>query len=387
MTAMAARAQMTISGTVRDAQTGERLSAVSVMATGSKIGTVSNEEGDFVLKIPETEREVVVSHVGYRSQRFKATDGARLNVRLTSDAVLLGEIIVSAPEDIVKQAIANIPNNYPQQANLLRTFYRETTQRGRRYIYVAEAVADMYKTSYRFDERLDCVEILKGRRLVSPQQKDTLGAKLVGGPNTAVVMDIVKNRSILFDDEELDHYSFRTEPPQNLGGRQQTVISFVPRVIMPYALFSGRLFIDSETLTFTRAELELDISDEDKATMFMLIRKPAGVRFKPRGFLLTVDYKFVEGRSYISYVRTEISFKCDWKRKLFSSPYRVTSEMVATDLNDTDVREIKRRDSFGQHQALYDRVEYFTDKDFWQSYNIIPPTESLDKAVRRLLKR
>jgi hypothetical protein len=36
---------------------------------------------------------------------------------------------------------------------------------------------------------------------------------------------------------------------------------------------------------------------------------------------------------------------------------------------------------------FYDKVEYFKDPDFWEDYNIIEPTESLDKAVNRLLKR
>ncbi|MGM9796255.1 MAG: hypothetical protein ACI3ZY_01500, partial [Parabacteroides sp.] len=36
-----------------------------------------------------------------------------------------------------------------------------------------------------------------------------------------------------------------------------------------------------------------------------------------------------KSRTFLS--RNEVRFKCDWKRKLFSSNYTVVSEMVVTD--------------------------------------------------------
>lgn len=33
-----------------------------------------------------------------------------------------------------------------------------------------------------------------------------------------------------------------------------------------------------------------------------------------------------------------------------------------------------------------DRVEYFKDPEFWEDYNIIEPTESLDKAIDKLVR-
>ena len=58
----------------------------------------------------------------------------------------LNELIVSAvnPRDIVNSAISKMRKNYSQDNQLLRCFYRETTQKGKRYIYVAEAVADVF---------------------------------------------------------------------------------------------------------------------------------------------------------------------------------------------------------------------------------------------------
>ena len=51
------------------------------------------------------------------------------------------------------------------------------------------------------------------------------------------------------------------------------------------------------------------------------------------------------------------------------------------------VQPIRGRDSFDQRDAFFDKVEYFRDPDFWQDYNIIEPTETLDKAIERIVRK
>ena len=157
---------------------------------------------------------------------------------------------------------------------------------------------------------------------------------------------------------------------------------------MAYALYHGKLYIDQETLAFTRVELTLDMNDRQKATEAMLVRKPLGVRFRPRELSLLVDYRQgSNGVMRLSYMRTTFRFNCDWKRRLFATSFTATCEMAVTSTTDRDVQPIRGRDSFDQRDAFFDKVDYFRDPAFWQDYNIIEPTESLDKAVLRLLKK
>ena len=85
-------------------------------------------------------------------------------------------------------------------------------------------------------------------------------------------------------------------------------------------------------------------------------------------------------------MRNEIRFKCDWKRRLFSTTYTIVSEMVATD-NRPATGNIPYKASFKSSQALSDRVKDFADDEFWGDYNIIEPTESLENAVHKLKKQ
>jgi hypothetical protein len=151
-------------------------------------------------------------------------------------------------------------------------------------------------------------------------------------------------------------------------------------------LYTGILYIDKENLTLSRAELNMDVSDKDKASTAILKKKPAGLRFTPTKISYLISYKRAGEFSSLSYVRSEIKFKCDWKRKLFATNYTVISEFAVTDRVDSPAETILWKDSFRNDDVLSDKVENFYDEKFWGDYNIIEPTESLEKAVFKLKK-
>jgi hypothetical protein len=269
----------------------------------------------------------------------------------------------------------------------MHCFYRETAQKGSRFIAVSEAVTDMYKTSYRYGPDQDAVQIVKGRRLMSTRSSDTLGVKVMGGPIIPIMLDVVKNVDVLLNENELYFYRLTLDPPEVIAERPQFVINIRPQYVIDRPLFYGRLFIDQEPLAFTRVELQLDMSDKANATQYMLVRKPRGLRFNPKELSTIINYKTIDGVTRISYVRNVMRFKCDWRRRLFASTYTVTTEMVVTEnLQGDAVHSIRGRDSFGRRDLFYDKVAYFDEPDFWGNYNIIEPTESLEHAIDRLKK-
>lgn len=384
---------ITVSGTVKDKQTRKRLQYVNVSVPGSNIGTITNPDGEFTIKIGRALRatRIEVSHIGYLNTMIPVDgkDLPELDVWMEPNANVLGEVVVRArdPRYIVEEAMRKISSNYSRESNLLTGFYRETAQKGRRYINISEAVIDLYKTSYA-DRNIDHdrVQIYKGRKILSQKRSDTLIVKLLGGPNLSIYIDIVKNPEALLNREELPYYNFRMEESVMLNNRPHYVIDFEPQAILPYALYYGKLYIDKEKLSFSRAEFSLSMDDRNKATQAILKKKPFGLRFKPVEVSFLVTYKENGPVTYLSYIRNEVRFKCDWKRKLFSTNYAIVSEMVVTD-GKKRTEGIPYRDSFKATQSLSDKVSNFTDDDFWGAYNIIEPTESLETAVTKLKKQ
>ena len=391
------RTELTITGTVRDKESKRALENVSVTLTGSSIGTVTNADGLFSLKIPHCDStpQLECSHLGYLNTRLTPsvpTDANQLNltVWMTPTVKQLDEVVVYGgnARQIVEEALRKIPQNYAPTESMVNAFYRETVQKGHRYIGISEAMMDVYKTPYdkRSVER-DKVQLTKGRRLLSQKQSDTLAVKVIGGPNIPIYMDIVKNPDALFDEQTLDYYSFAQEPSMLINNRLHYVISFHPAVRLDYALVKGRLFIDLERLSITRAEFSLDLSDREKAIAAILYKKPAGLRFRPQKVDFLIAYRQHEGVTYLNYICNEIRFKCDWKRRFFSSSYTARSEMVVVEHEEHPERIITRREAFKPKQVFYDVVKAYWNEAFWKDYNIIEPTESLENAVKKLRKQ
>ena len=379
--------QVVVSGVVVDDKTGAPISQVSV--SSGKISVVTNEDGAFTLKLESMPERVRISHLGYKTRRVSMTQGQTegLKVRLQPTTIQLREIFVlnEDPRELVDIAISKIPDNYSRVPELLKGFYRETAMKRKHYIYVAEGVENLYKTPYTRGTGRDRVAIVKGRRLLSQKQGDTLGVKVMGGPVQALIMDIVKNRDFLLNKDELDFYQFTMAVPEYINDRPQYVVKMEPQTTQSYALYHGKLYIDMDRLAFTRIELDLDMSDRAKATQTMLVKKPLGVRFRPKELSSVIDYRYEDGVTRISYLRNYFRFNCDWKKRLFATSFTATCEMVVTDSSSDDVVPIASRNSFDSRDNYYDKVEYFMDPDYWDKYNIIEPSESLDKAIQKLV--
>ena len=374
-----------VQGNVVDAVTGRPMESVHVSVPGRHYATVTNADGDFTIKSDQPVSEVVFSYLGYRTLRQKAV-GAPLRVRLTPESMPLTEasIITGDPREILGEAIRRIPDNYSKNPELMECFYRETVRKRNRYIFVSEAVARLYKTGYDGNIYRDRAALEKSRILLSQRRTDTLSVKMQGGPTQALTFDVVKNPDILFDEEELTLYEFEMGMPTYIGDRLQFVIHFHPGSRpVDWALFHGTLYIDRELLSFTRIEMSMDMSDVDKATRQMIIKKPLSLRVTPKELSVVISYRLKDGQSRLEYFRSTMRFNCDWKKRLFATAYAVVNELVVTDLREPAV-PISRAEAFRSVDYLIEKAAEFQDPDFWKDYNIIEPSESLEHAIGRL---
>lgn len=384
--------RFSVRGTVRDGSTGQALDAVSVTLPGTSFATVTNRDGTFVIKSDIEPRFVSFSLLGYNSLTLPV-QGGTMRVKMQKGELILDPamIIDGDPIAIVQYAVSLIDSNFPDRAELFDCFYRETVQKRQRFIYVSEAVTQTYKSASSNFWGRDRAAVVKSRLLTSPRQSDTLGVKVLGGPAMAADLDIVKKRSSVLDLSQFGMYRFEMSIPDVIDGRSQFVIRFspVPGVETENALQYGTLYIDRQTFAFSRIEAFLDMSDIDKATRAMLVRRPAGLRFKPKELSLVLVYKpeKEDGKYRLSYLKTQFRFNCDWRKRLFATDYTAVSEMVVTNrYSGADAVPIQRADEFSSFTSLADKTSYYADPQFWSAYNIIEPTASLENAIARLKK-
>ena len=378
-----------VRGSVLDADNGKALSYVSVTLPGTNYATVTNQDGTFVIKSDTEPGMISFSLLGYRVATVPAQLDRDMRIFLARGPFTLdpATVLTGDPLTILQEAIYRIQDNYPSEPELFDCFYRETVQKRSRFIYVSEAVTKMFKSSFRQFLSRDRASVVKSRLLRSPRLSDTLAVKVLGGPVQAVDLDLVKTRDMVLDPEYLEMYSLELLSPVMLDGRRQFVIRLEPKVEAEFALHYGTVYIDQETLAFSRIELSLDVSDAAKATRAMLVSKPMDIRFKPKEMSLLLNYKREDGKIRLSYARTVFRFNCDARRRLFSTEFTAIAEMVVTNrLSGAEAVPIERKEAFRSTETLADKTQAYLDPDFWKDYNIIEPTESLEHALGRLKK-
>ena len=83
----------TISGQVVD-ETGEALIGVSILVTGTSVGTVTDVDGHYSLTVPAGNQELKFSYIGFKTKIISIPAGNTLNVQMTSDTQALSDVIV-----------------------------------------------------------------------------------------------------------------------------------------------------------------------------------------------------------------------------------------------------------------------------------------------------
>jgi TonB-dependent starch-binding outer membrane protein SusC len=83
-----------IKGVVKDAKTNEPLIGVTIQVEGLKSGTITNINGTFSVDIPSSNSVIVVSYIGYISQKISANGKSDFIINLIEDNKNLDEVVV-----------------------------------------------------------------------------------------------------------------------------------------------------------------------------------------------------------------------------------------------------------------------------------------------------
>jgi hypothetical protein len=381
-------------GRVLDAASGRTLPFATIEAVGSNAATVTNIDGNFTLKIARDANisEIKVSYIGFQNkliplENFK--NNRSLSIGLEVSSVQLREITIR-PEDaleLIMDALAGVRDNYSTDPMMMRGFYRETVQRGRNYVSISEAVIDIFKGAYSNDFQIDQVKLFKGRKSADVEKMDTVLFKVQGGPNTTILLDVVKNPYILLSQEYFDIYDFYLTDVISIDNRLHYVVSFSQKEYVDDPFYVGKLYIDMDKLAITEAEFELDVSNKEEAARLFIQRKPMGMSIIPEKAVYRAKYTIVDDRWYFSYARAEVKFKVNWKKRLFNTTYSTMSELAITDRTYEGIEKFAGKERFRSNDVMNEKVYIFFDQGFWEGYNVIEPDQSIESAIKRLNRR
>jgi len=381
------------SGKVVDAETKKPVVFANVYLNGSGIGTVTNSEGEFIIRVPENyvASQLVITYLGYKNAivSLKEFTNKEKTIFLEPSPIPIEEIIVrnKDPYELVKAALKNIKQNYLDKPERQIGFYREYIKQNRHYVEIAEAVLDIYKSSYTNELDYDRIKIFKGRKSYDVKKMDTVIFKFQGGPKTCFLLDVVKNPANLLSQDMINYYEYKLNGLTRINDRDVYIISFNQKERLPFALYQGNLYLDVKTLAIIGIDFKISEKALDLAVDDLVRKKPVGMKINLVSANYLVNYLQSHNKWYLNHVKSELVFNCKWDKKLFKSNYVISFEMVVTDRDTMNVEKFKQRETVSISDVLADKVDYFADDNFWGDYNIIKPDENIETAIKKLSRK
>jgi len=378
-------------GTILDSKTKNELTFASITVSGSNISTISNSEGDFLIKIPiyKQDASLIISYLGYKDKVISIN-----NLKQEKNLLYLEPINVQLKDVVVNgidanKLFSNVLNNrsknYGDSAIQMIGFYRESIKKRRTYVSVLESIVNIEKMPFSSGVQ-DQVNILKGRKNVDYTKLDTINFKLEGGLYTSLFIDLIKEPSNIFSENVFDFYNFRFEDITQINDKEVLIISFKQKSTLedPDPLYSGKLFIDSKSLAIISATFKLNVENRIKAGLIFTRKKPKGLDIYPTEVNYQVDYRQQNNKWIFSYSRGDITFKLNWDKWIFNTSYNTTFELVNTNWENLDSQSQINTQKLSPYVIMSDRISNSADINFWGEYNIIEPEKSIESAIKKI---
>ncbi|MBA7521808.1 hypothetical protein ES705_13919 [subsurface metagenome] len=376
-----------------DQKTKKPVVFATVFKTGANIGTVSNSDGDFELKIPgkSVEGSLSITHLGYKNKEVPISSllSKKNTITLEQHAIPIEEVVIRDidPVELLRTAISKKRDNYNPNAEMQTAFYRETLKQNRSYVSISEAVLDIYNSGYRDGFDFDRVKIYKGRKSKDVKKMDTVLVKFQGGPRTAMFLDVVKNPGVILDPEIFKYYEFKLGGIVSVNDRNNYVIEFNQRTAADFPLYQGKIYIDVESIAITGLDFKLSDKSLKNASRMLVKKKPMSMKIDVISGNYMVNYREIDKKWVLNYVRSEVIFKSKWDKKLFKSTITAMFEMAITDRDTENVDKFPYKVSVKFTDVLSEKVYAFEDEDYWGEYNTIKPDESIEVAIKKLNKK
>lgn len=377
---------------VLDEITQEAIPFATVSLRDYSIGVITNIQGEFVLKIPPSlsHQEIIISHIGYEN-KFEIVDNIKNRntvFQLKQSFVSIQEVIIRKTDAVflIKSALKKTSENYSSKPNYMTAFYRESVQRAGEFMFFSEAVLKIYKSSYSNENTKDQIKVLKSRKMKNITISDTIVLKLKSGLQSAMVLDIVKNKIEFLQEENFIYYNYKMTDIVTYDNRTSYAIDFEQKENIIDALYKGTIYIDTENLAIIGAEFKINPQKVSKAQSNFVIKKTRGMKLRIIDTKYIVSYRLINNKFYLSHVRGELKIRAKKKKRLFSTLFETYLELAVSDIDSLNVKRFNRKETENL-TGIFSELKHEYDEAFWEDYNFIKPEDSWQEAIKKVHRK
>ncbi len=378
-----------ITGIIVDDETGDPLSFATIALINSGKGTVTNNSGEFGLKITEDllKDTLSVSYLGYYAREIPIQQalGNNLTISMQREFISIPEIIIrnQIPQEIILKALKAIPRNYGNTPALMTAFYREGVMKKSELQTYSEAVLRIYKSAYSGTLLGDQIKVLKSRKIENTDRSDTLAVRLKAGLSTCLDLDGAKNIFDFLSVENMPDYVYRITDIVTYDEEAAYAIEFEQRDNVDRPLYKGTVYINTSDYGILNAEFELNQEQIQKIKDSFITNSSRGFNTWPVSVKYSVSYRKMNNRYFLSHVRGDLIFLSKQKKKLFHSQFRVFFELAITDIDLNNVARFDREELAPIHSIFSKTINSY-DPTFWGSQDFLRPEDNLLQALKNM---
>jgi len=370
-------------GRILDSETGQPLAYATVSVNQLGIGTASNQDGDWSLRIPATgaNEKLNVCFMGYMTKTLNIANLPEVStIRLNPSHFDLAEVVV-VPRDFIAELLTKaykaIPENYPTKPTLCDGFYRET-QRVNDSLFLCfdEAVLNVYKNTYKNTRNFGQIRIEKSRKNVFPGIDSINDVRFYGGPHFPNDLDIVFSRWDFIKPSEYKNWVFEIEGVYKDSLSSVYTISFKNRKA-PNSNFQGRMFINKDNLAYVGFELK-----RAGLSVFTQKQMQSGASYLPGNTNIKIGYTEKDGKYFLSY----ITYKTNGVNTASKTRIYKDIEYVTTSIKTDSVSPIPFNQQFDYTDILSIKADNY-DQTYWKDYNILQESNIMSTQTNLLYKQ
>jgi len=380
-----------IYGIVTDAKNGKELPYATVGVKETHFGTITNMNGEFVLRLPDTLQQpiLVISFIGYRNYYMPVSIDSEdiLEIEMNKNYISLQEVIIryQDPISLIAESIERIDANYMNKPAGVMSYYRERVQKDDKCLIFSEAVVEIDKASYKFTSSPERTRIVKGRKITNVDINDTVLLKIRSGISSMLELDIVHNLPDFMSEDFILRYNYIFDNVVSYEDKLVYVIRFSPKEGINETLFTGKIYIDRESLAIIAADFEYDRSKIGREGGMFVSKKSRRLNVRPLNANYHVEYKQSEEGYHLNQVHGAVTFKMRKKRQWIASKYTIKLEMAVTNIDPGNPPKISLSEKTKTNMIMSDQVFNY-DPDFWGIYNTIAPETTLQEALKKIEK-
>jgi len=380
-----------ITGEIWDASSNEPIPFATVSITGTRLGTISNLDGEFIFKFSDKHLydSIVFASLGFKARKILLDQIANLDttILLEPDYIDIQEVMIrqTDPLPLLRSAVRKLNDNYILDPFVQTCFYRETVKKNNRFIIISEAILGIYRTGLDDPFRYEQVKILKGRSNVDLLRTDFITLTLKAGLETSLSIDLVRNRPDFLKEETFHNFNYELREITVDENSQTYVIGFTQKETTEPPHFNGELYIDMGSLAIRAAEFEMDQETIELLTTEMVVSKPRHLEVKPLSAKFYVRYKEVDDRYHLAYIWFDNEFRIRREDQLFGTLFHTKSEMAVTETDLDNINKFRLRETINIQNPFIDMIGG-AEETFWEDYNFIRPDEPLEKALIKISK-